>query len=424
MSLHPSKVKLTKRKVDALPAPTTGQKIYWDTEQRGFGVRVTAAGAKSYVAQGRANGHTRRVTLAPVDLLGVDDARVRARRALLQMHDGVDITAERKRKAAKGRAQEVTLREIMGDYLKRKRTKNGPLRSATKESMEETVTARFPDWLDKPVASITRSACAARFDEVSKTAPGQANLAFRYLRALLNWARETHATEEGEYPLLAINPVTQVFKKGTTHWNPENRKNTLIPLPKVGEVWAMLAERRNPDNHVSATCTSADLVAFLLLTGARIGEAQTLTWDRVKLDDEPVPTLHFDNTKNHNPVTLPVSTPLHALLQGRYEQRVARNPYVFPSRSRHGHLSDVRDTMRRVSELAGLHLTPHDLRRTFLAIAFECGVEMWRAELLTNHVPNTVTLRHYTETSNLRYLAPESQRIAEWIVAAPSAENR
>lgn len=79
-------------------------------------------------------------------------------------------------------------------------------------------------------------------------------------------------------------------------------------------------------------------------------------------------------------------------------------------------MQDARHTMDRVSKIAGYHLHNHDLRRTFMAIAIECGVELWKADLLTNHVPNTVTLKHYTETENLRYLLPDVQRMSDWIM--------
>jgi hypothetical protein len=37
---------------------------------------------------------------------------------------------------------------------------------------------------------------------------------------------------------------------------------------------------------------------------------------------------------------------------------------------------------------------------------------------LTGHrLTGNVTLNHYTETSDLRYLAPEAERIGAWIVA-------
>ena len=84
-------------------------------------------------------------------------------------------------------------------------------------------------------------------------------------------------------------------------------------------------------------------------------------------------------------------------------------------------MQDARGTMRMVSKAAGLHLHNHDLRRTFIAIALACGVELWKAEILTNHLPNTVTLKHYTQTRDLRYLRPEVQRIADWIFSQHSA---
>jgi hypothetical protein len=40
---------------------------------------------------------------------------------------------------------------------------------------------------------------------------------------------------------------------------------------------------------------------------------------------------------------------------------------------------------------------------------------MWKAEILTNHLPQTVTLKHYTQTRDLRYLRPEVQLVADWI---------
>lgn len=72
--------------------------------------------------------------------------------------------------------------------------------------------------------------------------------------------------------------------------------------------------------------------------------------------------------------------------------------------------------MTAISEVAGLHLTPHDLRRTFIQIGIKLGIELWKLKLLTNHISKgDVTLDHYTETSDLRYLAPEIEQIGAWI---------
>jgi integrase len=64
-----------------------------------------------------------------------------------------------------------------------------------------------------------------------------------------------------------------------------------------------------------------------------------------------------------------------------------------------------------------MHLSPHDLRRSFTTIGVaSCGIDLFKIELLTNHVPKSVTERHYLETSHLEYLKPEVQRLADWIV--------
>jgi len=44
-------LKITKRNVDAAPVPAKGDAYFWDTELRGFGLRVTPRGVRSYVVR-------------------------------------------------------------------------------------------------------------------------------------------------------------------------------------------------------------------------------------------------------------------------------------------------------------------------------------------------------------------------------------
>ena len=97
---------------------------------------------------------------------------------------------------------------------------------------------------------------------------------------------------------------------------------------------------------------------------------------------------------------------------------------MFSSWGKAGHIKDPRDTMKKVSEVAGTKITPHDLRRTYTTIGIaNCGIDLTRVELLTNHVPKSVTARHYIETSHLQYLKPETQRISDWIEQQATALN-
>lgn len=399
-------MKLTKSRVEAFPIPPAritskdaGQVIYWDDELRGFGVRITPSGARSYIVQGRVNGKTRRVTLGTHGVLTCDEARRKAKAALLALDDGIDPVIEKKR----AETLALTLREVATDYCKNRRTKKGgALTAKSIRDIERHIKANFGDWADRPIVNIAADMCRSRFEEISKRSEAQANQAFRILRALINFSIDE------ENP--RINPVQTLSKKGL--WNQNKAKSGFIPLDKIGFVWNMLQERSTSVALLPIAQTGADITLFIMLAGCRWSEAAELTWDNVNLEDG---SWHDPDPKNHNPVTFPLSAPARAMLAAR--PRIKGNEYVFPARDKTGFIKDARSTVAEVSKLAGLHLTHHDLRRTYIAIGIHLKIEMWKLKLLTNHISKgDVTLDHYTETGNLRYLSGEAEQIAAWIV--------
>ncbi len=117
--------KITKRVVDAL-RPDAGAEVFkWDSEMRGFGVRIMPSGVTSYLIQYRTpEGRTRRMVIGRVGTLTPDEARKVAREKLVAAANGADPSTERRavRKAmtvselcdqyvadAKGRIKESTL---------------------------------------------------------------------------------------------------------------------------------------------------------------------------------------------------------------------------------------------------------------------------------------------------------------------------
>jgi integrase len=154
--------------------------------------------------------------------------------------------------------------------------------------------------------------------------------------------------------------------------------------------------------------TGADLLAFLILTGCRFNEAAKLTWDRVDLE---AGTWYLPDPKNRNAVTFPLSNQAKEIL----ENRPRGNEFVFTGRL-NGHFKDLRDTLLKFEKEIGIRITAHDLRRTFTAIAGECGLELWKVKLLMNHkLHGDVTLNNYTERHDLKYLQPEADKIGKWI---------
>lgn len=411
------KLKLTKQEIDKSAKPDTSEKpkdvLYWDTKDQGFGLRVTPTGKMTYVVQGRIPGHANsvRLTIGPHGRWTPDTARDEAKKLLRMMDTGIDPRAVVKKEAA----QRVTLRDV-ADAYKRDR----PLKDSSKAEIERHVTTTFEAWLKKPLKDITREMVTKRFNEVKTKgtrgdgpAPAQANQSMAVLRALFNYAIREYREPDGS-PVLTDNPVDVLYKK----WAPLKPRTSRVPDSKVGAVWSFLTKARE-QAYNRDTLASIDLVMLLMLTGLRIGECSELTWDRVNLDEG---WIHIPDPKNSNPVWLPLSTQAVQLLTTR--QRVKGSPFVFSSWGKAGHIKDPRDTMKKVSEVAGTKITPHDLRRTYTTIGIaNCGIDLTRVELLTNHVPKGVTARHYLETSHLQYLKPETQRISDWIEQQATALN-
>jgi hypothetical protein len=57
------------------------------------------------------------------------------------------------------------------------------------------------------------------------------------------------------------------------------------------------------------------------------------------------------------------------------------------------------------------------MRRTFTSIGIAAGVEGWKIKLLKNTISNDVHEKHYVETSDLTYLKPDAEKIAQWILS-------
>ncbi|MDJ0977651.1 MAG: integrase family protein [Erythrobacter sp.] len=413
------KLKLTKTNIDRVRKTGAKTEFYWDTETKGFGLRVTASGAASFIVQGvvRGMGKEVRMTIGTYGAWTVDQARRKAEQYKHQFEDGINP-----REAAKAdAAMRVTLREVLEAYV----TRPGKLKTGTAAEYTRLVEQALSAWLDKPIAAITRDMVQARHRELvegglsgQRGAPASANSVMVTLRILINFANRQYRRLDGS-PLMTHNPV-EVLKD---HWAPiGSRTDRYIERNKVGEVWNALHAARETAR-TRDQVAGFDLTLFAMLTGARRSEMTTLTWDRVTIDDENPRNCcwYLDDRKRGDPIWLPLSSQAVALLKSRQVNNNGEgegSPYVFPTWSKTGHITDARAPMELVSELVGKHLSLHDLRRTFTNIAMrDCLIEKFRTDLLTGHKPaqEDVTSRNYLDLARLDWLQPEVQKIGGWI---------
>jgi integrase len=180
------KLKLDTKTVPGLVLkPGQGEAFVWDTELAGFGLRLQGR-RRSYVAQYRANGHTRRVTLGSIDRLTPTQARDGARKILARVSLGEDPQSD---KAAKRAQAERTFRKVVDVYLA---AKQNELRPASYKVTKLYLTGPYFRPLHAMgINNITHPDIAARLSAITrKHSTHTAAAARRAISALFRWSME------------------------------------------------------------------------------------------------------------------------------------------------------------------------------------------------------------------------------------------
>ena len=176
--------RITKRLVDGLK-PNGSEFFIWDDKLTGFGIRVQASGATSYVVKYRAGSGrgapTRRVTIARLGKVTPDEARDLARKLLGSVAHGSDPAAER---AAERRAD--TLRELselfLAEHVEAKR------KSSTAELYRDILERLvLPELGNRKAEKVTISEIAKLHGKL-KASPYQANRMLAVVSSLYSFA--------------------------------------------------------------------------------------------------------------------------------------------------------------------------------------------------------------------------------------------
>lgn len=398
-------VKLTKSTVDKAVIPATGQAFTRDRELKGFALRVTAGGVKSYIVEKRVDGRVRRITLGRHGELTCEQARKQALKLLGQLAIGIDVIGERER----DRLAAVTLGEAFTDFSRDRKH----LKPKTLYDYGRFVEKAFGDWRSTPLPRLTATQIVERHRKLGEVHGGYyANGAMRFLSSLFNYAIAQYVDQRGE-PVLPANPVERISKLRA--WYPVERRRTVIRIAQLPSWYAAVeALRRDP---LPGAETVADFLLFLLFTGLRRSEGQLLTWDRVDLDERSV---FIPEPKNREPHHIPIA-PYIADLLGR-RQTYARNAYVFPGDGRRGYLVEPKRQIAKVVELSGVTFTPHDLRRTFATIAEGLDIAPYALKRLLNHkMANDVTAGYIV--TDLERLRAPVEKVAAYLLRAMGVQG-
>ena len=392
-------MKLTKNTVDRIKPPESGQAFYRDERLKGFAVRVTSTGVKSFIIEKLINGKVRRITLGRYGELTVEQARKEAHKLLGKIATGVDPIAEKQ----SAKVNSVTLQEAFNDYLKARKE----LKRKTLYDYKNVMRVAFADWNNKPLLSITKDKIAQRHNMLGEQrGKAYANLAMRLLRALYNFAAGQYEDAKGN-SLIAENPVKRLSQ--TRAWYRIKRRETFI---KAHEMPAWYNEIMKLTNE-----TLRDYLLFIIFTGLRRQEAAKIKWNDIDLKAK---TLTITDTKNHQQHTLPLSDFLYELLERRKTKAI--NDYVFNGSGQGGYIVEPRVQMAKITKATGINFTVHDLRRTFITIAESLDISVYALKKLLNHKMSSDVTAGYIVIDVERLRKP-MQMITDYLLEAMNVSN-
>lgn len=445
-----ARVKLTAGRVrDFACKPGAPQAFLWDSEAPGLGIRATANDAKSYVFQGKLAGKSLRITIGDVRSWDIETgshdrpgAREEARRLQTLIDQGIDPRHAKAEQIARGEARQIeaerrdmTVAELWPLYIEARRGKWSARHLADHYSIAHLggEKAKKGDRLTEPgalaclmplkLSDIGKARVKAWLRDETAKRPTQAALAFRLLRAFLNWCDDTPA-----YAGLAGADACSA-RMSKENLPKQKAKTDCLQREQLPAWFAAVRKIKNP--------TIAAYLQALLLTGARREELAGLKWTDVDFKWNSLSI----RDKVEGERVIPLTPYVHALLadlkrindtppkvkairaEDEPPPKWKPSPWVFSSRSAEsGRLQEPSIQHRKACAAAGIEgMTLHGLRRSFGTLAewVECPAGV--AAQIMGHKPSATAEKHYRQRP-LDLLRVWHSKIEAWILEQAGIE--
>jgi integrase len=387
--------KLTKRLVENL-TPEPKERIIWDQELSGFGIRIYPTGRRVYVVQYRSFGRTRRKNLGQHGVLTADEARKEAKLVQADVARGGDPSAERKAKLRSPTVAQLGER-FLTDYVALH------CKPTTQYDYANTIRKTICPILGSiKVSEITR-ADIAHYHHLKRATPYRANRSVAILSKMFNVAEDWGLRPYGTNPAMRVKKYREEEKKRYLKDEEQAR---------LGEVLFNGLEAGEYSEYVIAA------FYLLMLTGCRLKEIQTLKWEYVTPRHLELP----DSKTGRRRIPLPLEAcdVLDSL------PRREGNPYVILGDHPNGYYNDLQKPCRKIRAKAGLQdVRLHDLRHTYASVAIMNGIDPFTLKEIMGHKNLSTTLRytHLSDDAVQRAAGQIANRLAGVIRGDASASS-
>ncbi len=356
--------KLTKRFVESIVPHEKEELLIWDTELKGFGIRVFPTGRRTYFVQYRNQSQsTRRKKIGVHGVLSTEQAREEAKKLFGDIAKGEDPSA-----TARLKKNVRTLTDLAHEYLashsKIKKTQKGY--KEDEYFLNEIILKRYGRLSVEKVSTLDLQKIHV---ELQKT-PYKANKLRDLLSKMFNLAIQ--------WGWRSDNPV-----KGVEKYK-EYKRHRWLNDEEVQKLWPVLDAY--PNQNVS------NVIRLLLLTGSRRNEVLHATWDQFDLETG-VWTKPAHTTKQRRMEHLPLSTQAIEIL--RSMQKDSDSTFLFPGKVLGKPLQEIKkawQTMRTAADLPNVRI--HDLRHTHASHLVSSGLSLSIVGKLLGHTQASTTQRY------------------------------
>jgi len=365
-----TRLKLTKKYIDRkLPKSVEKETWIWDTEVLAFGVRLRPNARPVYAMRWKDEANrARKRKIGLVNTLELDAARNIARHWWGEIAAGEDP----KEKAAVRRRFKKTISDLVEEVAEAMEAE-GRSPKYVRDFRQQMRDYALPVIGDRLIRDVT----ASDIDRILMRVAAK-NALHNRVRAGLS-RLFTRACRDRYRP---DNPV-----QGTKKQEEQPRTRLL----KDREIDALLAALNRNSGQ------SSDALRLLWLTGSRPKELLSCRWRDLDLEEgtwtKPAQTVKQKRVQH---VSLQ-QTAVAVFLRIREDADVASpDDWVFPSRSKCGHLTTVKKFARRIFAEAGLpDIRPYDLRKAFTSRLVASGADLRTIMSITGHTQVTVLMKHY-----------------------------
>ena len=255
---------LTEKRIrDAKPGPKLA--FLWDGQVKGLGVRITPAGAKSFVLRYRTAGKERLATLARVSEISLAAARERAGDELVRIRAGETDPLARQQAARDAETVADGMDRFFRDEAPR-RVEAGRMKPSTVETYRKQWARTMksaPGFGKLAIEAVTRADVERA---IAKRAPVQRNRVLAFLSRAFTLFEAWELRPQGSNPCRFVEKV---------------REQARDRVLKAAEI-AAFARALDADAESAPAATAAVRVAAL--TGLRIGEVLAMEWEHIDLE--------------------------------------------------------------------------------------------------------------------------------------------